>query len=215
MSGFLTMSLIPFALLGLAIPYAVLKMRDARAEEHDPEIGLKSALYYIFSLSILLILLGLTILVVDALKDTGSKATTRAVRRPGDFDPSPPPPAKKEFNQAQRTGAAFMVSGFAVSVFHLVLIFGFTNDRAFPAAKRVFVGWRFAICALTVLVAFTVLVWQVFQEDVKFDDLKEVLGVLLVWAPAWLVHLVLMRVYGGPQTVGRGGRPAVSNPYGD
>jgi hypothetical protein len=96
-----------------------------------------------------------------------------------------------------------------------VLILGFTNDRRYGDVKRVFVGWRFAICALTVLIAFTILVVQVFQKDVKFEHLKPVLGILLVWVPAWVVHLVLMRVYGAPTTLGARDRPAARNPYAD
>src|SRR6516162_3438017 len=55
---------LPFVLLALAIPYAVLYLRDSRNEEHDPEIGLKATAYFMFSLSILLVLSGLTVIVI-------------------------------------------------------------------------------------------------------------------------------------------------------
>jgi hypothetical protein len=92
-------ALAPFALLGLAIPYAVLKSRDARAEEHDPEIGLKSALYFIFSLAILIVLTGLTVLVVDALMESEDTSRNTPV-----FGQPPPPKPAKEFTEAQRVG---------------------------------------------------------------------------------------------------------------
>ena len=179
------------ALLGLAIPYAVLYMRDSRNEEHDSEIGLKSALYFMLSLSILLILLGLTVLVVDFMQDK----TTSIPSGPS----SPPMPTTRttsEFTEAQRGGFAMMVSGFAIGLFHLVMILGFTNDRRFPATKRVFLGWRLAIHSMVVLIAFTTLVVIVFRKDVTWKDIRDVFAVLLVWAPSWLIHLMLMRVYG-------------------
>ncbi len=176
------------SLLGLAFVYAVLYLRDSRNEVHDPEIGLKAALYFMFSLSILLMLSGLTILIVDFLKDDKNA-------------PSGKPLA--DFNEAQRTAFAWMVSGFAIGLFHLVMILGFTNDRRFPATRRVFVGWRLAIHSVVVLVTFTTLVTQVFQRDVHWDDLKQVFGILLVWGPSWLIHLLLMRMYGSAPPVAR------------
>src|SRR5438128_1314873 len=93
-------AVVPYVLLGLAIPYAVLYMRDSRNEEHDAEIGLKSALYFMLSLSILLILTGLTIIVVDFLED--NRATGPGSRPFSDF------------TRGQRNGFAMMVSGFAI-----------------------------------------------------------------------------------------------------
>ncbi len=147
--GLVALAFIPYLLLGLAVPYAVLYVKDRRNEEHDSEIGLKSALYFMLSLSILLILSGLTVLVVDFL--TEEDRMPAAARR------------SSEFSDIQRTAFAMMVSGFAIGLFHLVVILGFTNDRRYPATRRVFVGWRLAICSLIVLIAFTVLVIQVFQ----------------------------------------------------
>ena len=57
--------LAPFVLLGLAIPYAILHARDSRGVERDPHLGLKTAMYFFYSLSILIVLTGLTIIAVD------------------------------------------------------------------------------------------------------------------------------------------------------
>jgi hypothetical protein len=171
----------PFALLGLALAYAVLHLRDSRNEEHDPEIGIKSALYFLFSLSILLILTGLTFIVVDLLREDKSTSTSKTL---------------SDFNEMQRNGFALIVAGFALGLFHLVFILGFTNDRRFPAVKRVFVGWRLAIHSLVVLVTFTILVIQMFQKSIDFESVKQTFGVLLVWGPSWLIHLILLRFYG-------------------
>jgi hypothetical protein len=162
-----------FVLFGLAIPYLVLSLRDGQNEERDPEIGLKSALYFMFSLSVLLVLGGLTAVVVDALDERSAY----------------------DLSEAQRNGFAMIISGIAFGLFHLFVIMGFTNDRRFPAARRVFVGCRLAVCGLVFGTTFTILVVQVFQASLSFRELRPTLGVLMVWGPAWIVHLVLLRIY--------------------
>jgi hypothetical protein len=196
MGGLVALAFVPYLLLGLAIPYTALYLKDRNNQEHDAEIGLKSTLYFMLSLSILLFLTGLTILVVDFL--TEEDRVGQAAKKVTEFTP------------IQRTAFAVMVSGFAIGLFHLVVILGFTNDRRYPATRRVFVGWRLAICSLIVLIAFTVLVIQVFQKDVAWKDLKFVFGVLLIWVPAWLIHLLLMRFYRSEPT-GRLRRSAIED----
>src|SRR5713226_907560 len=61
--------LVPFLLLGLAIPYAILHSRDSRSVERDPQLGLKTALYFFYSVSIFLFLVGLSVVAVDTLSD--------------------------------------------------------------------------------------------------------------------------------------------------
>jgi hypothetical protein len=200
-------ALAPIALVGLAIPYAVLKSRDGRGLEHDPQIGLKAVLYHVFSLSILIALSGATVIVIDALEDrtampsggSGASGTGGAKTSAG----------TTSFNEAQRVGGALIVAGAGVAVMHLFLIIGATNDRRFGDVKRVFVGWRLAISALVVLAAFTALVVIGFQEKTTLDDLKPPFGVLLVWGPTWLVHLVLLRLY----LVHPPRRPSVTSPF--
>jgi hypothetical protein len=181
-------------LLSLAVPYAVLYLRDSRNEEHDPEIGLKAVAYMMFSLSILLILSGLTVIVITWVLDQTPDASYP-------FD----------FSQQVRIAAAMMVSGLAIGLFHFVVILGFTNDRRFPATKRVFVSWRLAIHSIVVMIAFTVLVVEVFQERTSWKDLKPMFGILLVWGPSWLIHLLLMRFYGGTASLPRIRRPTLED----
>jgi hypothetical protein len=187
---------IPISLLALAFPYAVLYLRDSRNEDRDPEIGLKAALYFVFSLSILLVLSGLTIIIISLLLES---------------EPFGPNRSLSAFPQEVRAGFAMMVSGFAIGLFHFVVILGFTNDRRFPATRRVFVGWRLAIHSVVVLVAFTWLVIQVFQERVSWEELKPMFGILLVWGPSWLIHLLLMRFYGGTASLPRIRRPTLED----
>lgn len=187
----------PFALLGLAIPYAVLRIRETRSDDPDPQIGLKSALHFILSLSILLVVSGITTLVVDALIDIDKprQQEFRPQGRPGFPQPVQQVKKDKEFNERQRMGCAFIVSGLVLGLLHLVLLLGFTNDRRRPDVRRVFVGWRFAIHAIVVLITFTTLVILMFQKDIKWDDLKPVVGTLVVWGVSWVIHLVLLYAY--------------------
>jgi hypothetical protein len=180
LSGIFALSLLPFALLGLAIPYAILRLQDARAEQHDPEIGIKAALYFIFSLSILVVLTGINVLVIDALEDRPNVGRNR----PDDG-----------LTNGQRLGCGLVVAGLALGLLHLVLIKAATNDRKWPATRRVFVGWRFAIHGVIVLATFTTLIVLLFQRDVRWETIKNVLATLVVWGPSWLIHLVLLRTY--------------------
>lgn len=183
--------LLPILLLGLAIPYAVLRIRDSRSDDPDPQVGLKSALHFIYSLSILLIVTGITVLVVDALQEKNKQP----VGRPGFGQPQPAAKPPTEFNTQQRTACALIVSGFAIGLLHLLLILGFTNDRRRPEVRRVFVGWRMAIHAVMVLATFTLLVIQVFQKEVQWESIKPTLGTLVVWGVSWVIHLVVLYIY--------------------
>jgi hypothetical protein len=169
-----------FVLISFAIPYAVLRMRDARSEKPDPKLGLKAAMYYFFSLGIMLILFGLTWLVMDFLMTE---------QRPVDW-----------FTPERRVAVAFMISGLFFTIVHLALVKVMTNDRN-PAARRMFAGWRMAIHGLVVISVVTGLLAIYIQKnygDVPERDRKGLWGVLLVWLPSWVIHLVLLWFYSQP-----------------
>jgi len=170
---------LPFLLSVLLVGYLVLRMRDNRSEDHDPQLGLKAGLHFFFSLSILLLLSGLTVVVVDAL--TAEKAA------PG-----------SDWRQAQRTGWALVVAGGLLSLLHFACLQAATNDRRWPAARRLFLGWRFAMHGLVVVAALTALVVVLFQKDFGDKDARKGLfGVLFVWLPSWVLHLALLCLYSG------------------
>jgi hypothetical protein len=177
----------PMLLLALAIPYAILKMRDARLESNDPEIGLKSALYYGFSLGILLSLVGLTFMVYEALEKGSSSSSST----------SSSTSTWSSLSWGTRTGLGLLASGIPTAVTHLVLILGMTNDRRYPDTRRIFVGWRLAIHSLVVLTAYTAMMLILFLKDrsVDLSDIQLPLALLIVWLPSWLIHLILLRVY--------------------
>jgi len=177
----------PFVLLGLAIPYAILHARDSRGVERDPHLGLKTALYFFYSLSILVVLTGLTIIALDMVKEQQGLFGAQA---PG---PMRAPQSNQWFNDAKRVGTGLIFAGFVFGLIQFVLLQTMTNDRRWPLPRRVFSGWRLAISGLVVLTFFTTLVVNLFQENLKLESLKNWLAILSVWTPAALVDLVLLR----------------------
>lgn len=207
---FVYLLLAPFLLLALAIPYAILRMRDAPNEFHDPQIGLKAALYFFMSAAVIVFLNGLTIIAVDVLTERKLPPAmiptpVPAPVFPGQVQPGgmpnvarPAPPAKGSswITPARRTGAALVVAGLVLAAAHLLLIKTTTNDARWPATRRQFTGWRFAIHGLVVMIAFIAMVVILFQEDFgDFETLKSLFGILLVWVPSWVVHYFLLRRY--------------------
>ena len=183
----------PLLLLGLAIPYVVLKLQGSQDVEQDSQVGLKCGLYFIYSLSILLALLGLTIIVADLVAERHNFDGPR-------FDPDfgrPPMVWDDPWpTEAQRMGGAFLLAGLLSTLIHFLLIRGMTNDDRHPATCRVFVGWRLAICSLVVFLTATMLIVVCFQKNFGEKELrKTLLMILVVWVPAWMVHLALLRAY--------------------
>jgi hypothetical protein len=172
-------------LIGLAIPYAVLHFRDSRGVERDPQLGLKTALYFFYSVSVLLFLSGLSVVAVDTLSDLqlfGAPGMGRFGRN-----------SANSFSPAKRFGAGLMFSGFTFGLVQFVLIHMSTNNRRWPLVRRVFGGWRLAVTGMVVLTMFTLLVVMLFQDNVRPEAIQDFFAILLVWTPAWLIDLVLLR----------------------
>jgi hypothetical protein len=174
----------PFLLLGLAIPYAVLRLRETR-EEADPRLGLRVALSFFFSLALLLVLTGLTVFVVDLLQQSNFLGP----RRFGGI-------GRQDFpNQAQRTAFALMVSGGLFILLHFIFLVVMTDRQSRSPVRRMFIGWRFVIHGLVVMFTMTLLMIVLFQIDrvQNVEVIQTLLGFLAVWGPSWLVHLMLLR----------------------
>jgi hypothetical protein len=177
------------SLVSFAVPYMVLRIKDMKSEKPDPQIGVKSAMYFFFSNGIMVFLFGLTILVVDLLV---SGDDFRARRQFG------PGPGDDGLSEAKRIGLAFMVSGLIFALLHLGLVKGMTNDRN-PASRRIFAGWRMAIHGMVVLTTLTALLVVYFQRDMgDLRTRKALWGVMLVWIPSWILQIVLVWFYSQP-----------------
>jgi len=183
----LMFALVPVLLLALAIPYAVLRLRASEGPEPDPQVGLKVILYYFFSVSMLMILVGFTILAIDAVQEKEEAL--------GPFGQPQRVKPRSEFNEAQRIAVALILTGLLFGLFHWVLAKIVTNDRQYPAARRVFVGWRLAFHGLVLLNVATALMVTLFQKDPSVKAIKTLLAVGFVWAIAWIIDLILLSVY--------------------
>lgn len=206
LSALAVFALVPYLLLGLAIPYAVLRLRDGSGGERDPQLGLKALLYFAFSLAVLVVLSGLTVVAVDALTSDRPPVIPPRLAAPPGFDRTQPPapfnpPGRRDFLGAlmsgkftapQRTGAALTVAGLLLAALHWFLIARFTNARLRPDARRVFVGWRLAIHTVIVVFAAVALFVLFFDEVPNGQAIETVGGVALVWLPSWLIHLRLL-----------------------
>jgi hypothetical protein len=186
------LALTPFLLLSLAIPYAVLRLRGQEGPEADTQVGLKVFFYYFFSLGVLLFLTGATVLAVDAVSEKPQLPIG------GPFGPPQRGQRGDEFTSVQRTGASLVVTGILVALFHWVVVKAATNDRRWPAARRLFAGWRLAIHGLILLMTATALIHILFQEDTNIETLKTLLAVGVVWSFAWVADLFLLWFHSRP-----------------
>jgi hypothetical protein len=184
---------IPAALLSVAVPYAVMRMRDVRGEHHDPQLGLKVAYHFIYSLGILLVLVGLTVNVADLIIDEKPAGPQFGMPVPVRANPKAD---GRLLTPTMRTGWALAASGLVfTAVFGLATQLG-TNVRRFPAVRRVYVGWRLVVAGIAVVVAVTTLLYWLFMKDQPDNKMYEIaLATLAVWAPTLAVHVFLMQRY--------------------
>jgi hypothetical protein len=182
----LTSSLFPaLLLLGLVLPYAVLRFNEGRRGEPDPHLGLKAALHFAASLGILLALTGAALLVGEFLAHflmPWGAAQSAWVGR-----------GLPLFTEPVRAGAALATAGGLVWLAHLGLLLNFTNDSRRPEVRRLFTGGRFAIHGLILVTALALFLLGLFSGTSGLEALKFPFGVLGVWGPSWLLHLALVR----------------------
>lgn len=174
--------IVPLALIGLAVPYVVARMRE-RNGQPDPHIGIKTAHYFFFTMGIFLMLSGLTIICIELMDIDGRP-------RGGAFGPMRP--SFLESPQV-RVGLAMNVVGGLFALMHRLLLLG-TNDGAMPQVRRAFSGLRFVVSGLIVLVTLTVVLSILFQRGAEFSQIKPFLGVLIVWIPSWFLHMAFLMV---------------------
>jgi hypothetical protein len=182
--------LFPVLLLGLAIPYAVLRLGEQKSEEPDPQLGVRTALFFFFSLSVILALSGLTIIAVDFVQERGL-----GFRRGGGRGwPMAEFKLNSEFTEQKRLGMGLVVGGGIFGLLHLVLLALLRGNRRWPAARRVFNGWRLAIHGLVLLSTFTALAVVFLQENPQMQTVRTLVAILTVWVPAWVIDLFLLRL---------------------
>jgi hypothetical protein len=191
---------IPFTLLGFAFAYLALRIRDLKAEQVDPQIGIKSALHYFLSISILVALTGATISAVDIFSQVfGDKPVQPNLVAPPvrGFPQQPMPQApRNEFfsGVSQRIAWPLILSGGLMALGSLVLLKTITNDEQFPSVRRTFIGFRLVIAGMAFFFGFTSLVMLLFQKDLPSSQLYAIpFGVIFVWLPTLAVQAFLLK----------------------
>jgi hypothetical protein len=190
------MALLPAILMLVALVYVSLRVRDAKSEHPDPELGLKTAYWLLYTIGLVIAHFGLTILFahwLEALEISGPAG----FRGGGNF--GRPMMVNDSWSQASRTGWAMVTAGSLIALaFYLIGRLG-TRDREWPAVRRVFTGGRIAIAGLVVTLSFTFLVAMQFQKDIPPGGIYEsALAALAVWLPSMAVHVFLFRWGGTP-----------------
>src|SRR3954462_12446166 len=117
--GVILLGLMPVVLGGLAVAYLALRVRDARADPPDPQLGLKAACYSFLTAGILLALTGVSISVIDLLGEAMDGKQGQPVQQPQfgpQFGPRQPMPAPARANDpfdtvSQRVAWPLVISG--------------------------------------------------------------------------------------------------------
>ncbi len=189
------MTVLPSILMLVALVYVALRVRDAKAEHPDPELGLKTAYWLLYTIGIVIAHFGLTVLATHGLQLL--EITGPAMR--GGFGGMPFARANDSWSPASRTGWALVLAGSAIAIaFYLIGSIG-TRDREWPYVRRVFTGSRIAIAGLVVTIAFTFLFVMQFQKDIPPGGIYETaLASLAVWLPSLAIHVFLFRWGGTP-----------------
>jgi hypothetical protein len=207
--GFLAavlLSLMPLALVATAVAYIALRIRDARSETPDPELGIKSAYHCFLTTGLFLALTGLTISVTDFLSEMldDNKQPNQPqfvgpgqFNQPGRFGPQPVPRQQPEdpFDRiSQRLAWPLVISGLLFALVSMLLIKAGTNDGNFPAVRRTFGGLRLVVGGLSVMTGVTLAIELLFQKDLAtLKPFSIAIALIGIWFPASAVQLFLLK----------------------
>lgn len=177
------------ALLGLAVPYLAIRLRDEPPP--DPQLGAKILFQFGFSAGILLTLAGATTLAVEWMMSDRSPRATRDNpfgRVTIDYLLS------EGFSVAERAGLGVILGGLTAIAAAAVCLQGTTPVHR-QRVRRTFLGWRLAVHGLVVMFLFTAMLVLALQRG-AFDKplvlaLRAVLAAFFVWTSSAVVHLLL------------------------
>lgn len=200
--SFVTLWIIPLVLAGLAVAYVGLRIRDTRAEQPDPELGVKAAFHALLNAGVLLALTGASIAAIDIVGEAiegRQPKNAPVVNVPGGPPRVNPPPRQQPeelFDRvSQRVAWPLIVSGALFALVALLLVKVATNDSRYPAARRAFAGLRLVVGGLNVFVAVTLMIEMLFQKEMpNLRPFAVGIGLLAVWMPTAAVSLFQMKM---------------------
>jgi hypothetical protein len=195
-------------LVALAVAYLSLRVRDARAELPDPELGIKAGYHAFLTAGILLALTGLSISVIDLLGDAfeGNQNQNQQPQFNPPFGkggfPQPQPQRMRNnddpfSSMSQRVAWPLVISGVLFSLIAMLLIRLGTNDTQYPAVRRTFGGVRLVVAGLTVMSAGVLIIELLFQKDLASTRPYAIgVGSMAIWFPAAAVQVFLLKRLG-------------------
>ena len=162
-------------LLYAAVPlfpllYVIIRWRAKGGGE--PGLGYRSGLLYLRTVSLFVLITGVS-LMLHGLLSPRSEA--------------------RSMDEMRRVAYGLITGG---AIFFLLT---FTFIRTLPDsvgavdATRIFHGFVLLVSGMVTLGAVVVLCILLFQKSTEFDDLREPLAWLLVWAITWLLHVLILR----------------------
>lgn len=190
---------LPSILMLVALVYVALRVRDAKAEHPDPDLGLKTAYWLLYTIGIIIVHFGFTILFSHWMQELELTGPKMGGPMRGGFGGMPFANPNDSWSPASRTGWALVLAGSLIALaFYLIGVLG-TRDREWPYVRRVFTGSRIAVAGLVVIIAFTFLFVMQFQKDIPPGGIYETaLASLAVWLPSLAIHVFLFRWGGTP-----------------
>jgi len=172
-------------LVPVALVYVALRVQDARQTVPDPKVGMKLAFHAVHTTAILIILTGLSIFMIDLMDGSIAPGPNRP-----NFGGQPAQMKDDGLNSAKRTALALVGSGLLFGVMFWAFLTG-TNDAEQRSVRRVFVGGRMALCLLITMFTVTGLIVTLAQKEPEHTATEVLIGMLLVWFPAGIVHMLL------------------------
>jgi len=106
----------------------------------------------------------------------------------------PPKPARSWWNSAQRFATGLILSGILHGAAMFTILLVGTNNAKFPAAGRAFGVTRLVMAGIILMGCGTILILAVMQKgSTDYRGLSLIIGLLGIWGPTALGHLVWMR----------------------
>lgn len=161
--GVVVMMLLVYSLIPLfPFVYVVLRWRQAREGEADPQLGLKVALHYFATIGLHVVLMALVAVLYSFLLDS-SRGSTEMVR----------------------VGAGLLIGGGIILGGHQTLLRSLTDSGSRPNVARVFAGLNLVLCGLIGMGALLAGSVMLCQERVPEEGFKLVLVLMAVYLGCW------------------------------
>jgi hypothetical protein len=174
-SDFISLTPLVLVAVYLVLPlfpllYVILRWRTAG--EGEPGLGLRAALLYFTSISVLVVTTGVAFLLHSLVSD----------------DPNP-----EAVDRMRRSAYGLLLGGALFFAVNAMVVLRLPAARADDATTRVFRGFVLIMSGLVTLVALLILCVKLFEKGSNIDDLREPLVWTGVWMICYLAHLGILR----------------------